>query len=309
MAAVQVDLLLGGIRDQSGNALVAGKVYTYEAGTTTNKTTWTDVDKTTPAANPIILDAYGRAQIYGDGNYKFLIKTSADATLYTWDDLIYKTQDSSQYYSGNSTGSANAYVLTNTIPVAALIAGMEFTFIANFSNTASCTVNVDSIGVKTVKLPNASNCIGGEIAQNRQVTIIYDGTNFVLTRFAPEWTSWTPSFGSSAGSLTLMTATFAKFQHFGDRLKINVRTSGGSLASAAATYLTFTLPKACASLGGAQTLVANTSGSSPSFADMSGAFPQDNSTSVHVYADPTLTTSGWAIGTGLAFGVNGEINC
>ena len=82
-----LDFLISGFTDNSGNALNGGKVYTYSAGTTTNKTTWTDSTKSTPAANPIILDSNGRAQIYGDGNYKFVIKTSGNTTLYTFDNM------------------------------------------------------------------------------------------------------------------------------------------------------------------------------------------------------------------------------
>lgn len=85
--AEALDFLISGFTDNSGNPLDGGKVYTYSAGTTTNKTTWTDSSKSSAAANPIVLDSNGRAQIYGDGNYKFVVKTSADVTLYTFDNM------------------------------------------------------------------------------------------------------------------------------------------------------------------------------------------------------------------------------
>jgi len=86
-----VEVLLNGLRDANNAMLAAGKVYTYAAGGTTDKATYTDIDLTTPAANPIILDAYGRAQVYADGIYRFVVKTSADASVYDWDDLPYST--------------------------------------------------------------------------------------------------------------------------------------------------------------------------------------------------------------------------
>lgn len=87
--ASQIELLLNGVTNTNGQVLSGGKVYTYAAGTTTPKTTWTDRNKTTPAANPIILGADGKAQGYADGIYKFLIKDSADATIYTYDNLYF----------------------------------------------------------------------------------------------------------------------------------------------------------------------------------------------------------------------------
>lgn len=85
----QVECLLAGIRDANGNPLNAGKVYTYIAGTTTPATLYTDYTCSTPAANPVILDSNGRAQCYGNTYYKFVVKTSADVTVYTWDQLYF----------------------------------------------------------------------------------------------------------------------------------------------------------------------------------------------------------------------------
>lgn len=85
----QVEHLLAGLTDTSGNPLVGGKVYTYEAGTTTQKATYLDSNGTQPATNPIVLDSNGRANVYAKGLYKFVIKDANDVTLYTWDFLNY----------------------------------------------------------------------------------------------------------------------------------------------------------------------------------------------------------------------------
>ena len=79
--------LASGIMNDEGDPISGGKVYTYEAGTLTNKTTYTDRDKTTPAANPVILDTYGRAEIYADGLYKIVVKDSDDVTLWDLDNV------------------------------------------------------------------------------------------------------------------------------------------------------------------------------------------------------------------------------
>lgn len=73
--------------DSNGNPLSGGKVYTYAAGTTTPKTTYTDSGGTTPAANPIILDSDGRATIWLVGYYKIVVKNSSDVTQYTTDNV------------------------------------------------------------------------------------------------------------------------------------------------------------------------------------------------------------------------------
>lgn len=58
--------------------LVGGKLYTYEAGTTMPKVTYTDATETTPNTNPVILNNRGEADVWlGLGSYKFVL-TDAD---------------------------------------------------------------------------------------------------------------------------------------------------------------------------------------------------------------------------------------
>lgn len=76
-----------GLHDDEGLPLSGGKAYFYDAGTTTPKDVYTDRDKSSIASQPVILDTYGRAEIYGDGLYKVLITDAADATVYDLDNV------------------------------------------------------------------------------------------------------------------------------------------------------------------------------------------------------------------------------
>lgn len=69
----------------NGDPLSGGKIYTYEAGTTTAKDTYTDSTGDTANANPVILDSRGEASIWWDGVYKVVVKDANDVTLYTLD--------------------------------------------------------------------------------------------------------------------------------------------------------------------------------------------------------------------------------
>lgn len=56
--------------DANGAPLAGGLVYFYVVGTTTPKTTYKDSALTVPNTNPVILDAAGRATIWGSGLFR-----------------------------------------------------------------------------------------------------------------------------------------------------------------------------------------------------------------------------------------------
>lgn len=77
--------------DAEGIPLVGGKIYTYQAGSTTPLDTYTDYNGTIANSNPIILGTDGRTPdeiwlTYGY-NYKFIIKDADDVTIQTLDNL------------------------------------------------------------------------------------------------------------------------------------------------------------------------------------------------------------------------------
>lgn len=77
--------------DDNGVPLAGGKIFTYAAGTTTPLTTYTSRDGLTANTNPIILDAAGRTpqQIWATEGllYKYVVKTSTDTLIRTWDNI------------------------------------------------------------------------------------------------------------------------------------------------------------------------------------------------------------------------------
>ena len=89
--------------DSNGVPLSGGKLYTYDAGTTTPKASYTTAAGTTAHSNPIILDASGRVPSGGEiwlttgQGYKFVLDSSTDVLVGTWDNIY-----------GYTTGSADA---------------------------------------------------------------------------------------------------------------------------------------------------------------------------------------------------------
>ena len=78
--------------DNSGNPLSGGKIYSYEAGTSTPLPTYTSSTGITAHTNPIILDSAGRVPSGGEiwneiRLYKFVLKTSLEVTLATFDNV------------------------------------------------------------------------------------------------------------------------------------------------------------------------------------------------------------------------------
>lgn len=184
---VQVDALWNGMITTSGKPLASGKVYTYTAGTSTPNALYTDVGKTTPASNPIILNSMGKALVYGDGVYKFVIKDANDVTIETRDNLVYQNIDTTSVVNaGATTGSSNAYVATPSPAVAAYTDGLQMFFVANHTNTSTATLNVNGLGAKAIVRANGSALTAGDITSGDLVAVLYvDGSPGKFRILAP----------------------------------------------------------------------------------------------------------------------------
>ncbi|GAG08182.1 unnamed protein product, partial [marine sediment metagenome] len=106
--------IFGPFFDSAGDIYRGIKLNVYSAGTTSNKTYWTDEDKSTPGAHPLVdSDSDGVVTAFFDGVYRIQVKDSADADLddaIDWDDFTI-TSDKGGTWEGNfgtSTPSAIA---------------------------------------------------------------------------------------------------------------------------------------------------------------------------------------------------------
>jgi len=77
--------------DNNGVILSGGLLYTYTAGTTTPRATYTSSSGATANSNPIVLDSAGRVTgeiwLTSGQSYKFVLKTSTGTTIGTYDNL------------------------------------------------------------------------------------------------------------------------------------------------------------------------------------------------------------------------------
>lgn len=150
--AVAIQALLSGLVDTSGNPLSSGKVYTYDVGTTTPKSLYTDKAAATPAANPLILSANGTYPAFGYGAYKFVVKTSADVDVATYDNL-YFTADV-QSFVPSFSGSGAMTVALGTLYQAYYVQNGREVF---FSISAVVTIGGVASTIVFYTLPVISN--------------------------------------------------------------------------------------------------------------------------------------------------------
>jgi hypothetical protein len=87
-------------------------------------------------------------------------------------------------FAGTSTGAAGAYSVINSPPYpspgSAYRTGQIYTFLANHTNAAGCTLNVDGQGAKTITKDGTVALIANDILIGQVVSVLYDGVNFQL---------------------------------------------------------------------------------------------------------------------------------
>jgi len=84
------------------------------------------------------------------------------------------------YWHTSSTGNGAAYqVVLNPAP-AALSSGLRVHMKAHVQNTGLATLNVNSLGIKTIKKTDGSDLKSGDISEGAACFLFYDGTNFQL---------------------------------------------------------------------------------------------------------------------------------
>ena len=101
--------------DNNGVPLSGGKLYTYQAGTTTPQATYTTSAGNVARTNPVVLDSAGRVPNGGEiwitsQSYKFVLNDSNDVLIATWDNVV--AAGTSAYIPQNFTGDGTTVNFT-----------------------------------------------------------------------------------------------------------------------------------------------------------------------------------------------------
>jgi len=110
--------------DDNGNPLSGGFLYSYEAGTTTPKTTFTSSSGSVAHTNPIVLNSAGRipsGEIWLTANepYKFLLQNSSAVLIATWDNIYGINGISAPVASVTDYGAVGNGVTNDTVALQA----------------------------------------------------------------------------------------------------------------------------------------------------------------------------------------------
>jgi len=144
-----------------------------------------------------------------------------------------------------STGSANSQSITVGAGITAYQDGQWFRFPIGFSNTASCTLNVNGIGAVTIydarvvgqPALRSSELLVGGIAE-----VVYYNSKFYLLNAAPGFTSWTPTITASGTMGVSATSDISCYYSITGKLMTLWMNKNLTLTAPAATGLYFTMP-------------------------------------------------------------------
>jgi len=179
--------------DANGDPLSYGLLYTYIAGTTTSKTTYTTAAQTTANTNPILLDSRGQADVWllaGEA-YKFTLQNSSGVLQYTVDQIT---------AAGTmSTQNANAVAITGgTISGVTITGTITANVIGNVTGnvTGNLTGNVTGnlTGNVTAGTVVADSYNGGQLAGLRNKII---NGNFNIWQRGTSFAGQTPTASSA----------------------------------------------------------------------------------------------------------------
>jgi len=94
-------------------------------------------------------------------------------------DIAANTQNQQHVYAAD-TGAADAYAIALTPAITAYAAGQRFCFLATNVNTGASTLDVNSLGTKTILKLNDQALEAGDIEAGQIVDVVYNGTAFEM---------------------------------------------------------------------------------------------------------------------------------
>jgi hypothetical protein len=128
--------------DSSGNPAAGYLVYTYAAGTSTPKDSYTTQAASVANTNPVVLDSRGEATIWLSGAYKIVVKTPGGSTVYEDDNI--------------SDGALGATFTNTTLAGTLTVSGASVTWSGNPTHSGNHTFTGNVTVNGNTQLGNAS---------------------------------------------------------------------------------------------------------------------------------------------------------
>lgn len=102
------------------------------------------------------------------------------ASLVATPGVIAASEQKQEHIYAADSGSANAITVTLTPAPTSYTTGMRVIVKLNASNTGATTINVNSLGVKSIKKMNDQDPASGDLESGQIIDLVYDGTYFQL---------------------------------------------------------------------------------------------------------------------------------
>ena len=163
----------------AGNKWIPATTSAPDASTTVKGVTKMSVAPASPTSPIAVGDNDGRVPTQGENDS--LVGNNTDIAVGTGNKFVTQTglQHNAEKYAADA-GANDTYVITLSPVPTSYTNGMVVHFKANTINTGAATLNVNSLGAKTIVKGVSTTLANNDILAGQFVTVIYDGTNFVL---------------------------------------------------------------------------------------------------------------------------------
>lgn len=192
-----------------------------DASTTTKGISTLSTAPVSPTAPIAVGDNDGRVPTQGENDA--LVGNNTDIAVGTSNKFVTQTglQHSAEVYAASVAGT-DTYVITLSPIPTSYTAGMMIRFKADVANTGPATLNVNSLGAKTIKKNGSVDLNDNDIVAGQVVTVVYDGTNFQLVSKVPS----TKLISQSSTTLTSATGDANEHNFFSITLPANTLSTG-----------------------------------------------------------------------------------
>lgn len=184
--------------DDAGDPLGSGKLYFYDSGTTTLKTTYSDINQTVANTNPVILTAAGRQpNIFFSGNAKAILTDSNDVQILVRDPVGQTASAFGDAWVATKIYDADAVVLaSNGIYYRSLVS-------ANQNNDPTSTTGYWTLLYSIEWNSGITYSAGANVTQNE---ILYQSIQNNNTNQNP---SSSPAYWTRVGIAWVSTVTYS----------------------------------------------------------------------------------------------------